>query len=609
MSTRAAAIAAALAPLAWVAPAIAQTIDVALSSRTVEVGEEVRLDATVLTSGPTDRSVPPKLRTPAGLTVRGPALAPRQQVTIVNGQVSRSYGLTASWFLTPTRTGTFTLGPASFTLDGRVVTSSSVRLSVVEKGHGPARSRGWPFDLIDPFAASQGIGPTEPAPVPEPPADYKVAVAPDTLAFLRVTLSPERAVVGEQITLRAIAYGARGAFRPAEVRESPRPDFLGIPLADDDGMTDVVRVPIGDATWYAVEVRETALFPLRSGRLTIGSMGVTLDGTGYLVSRGTLATRSSEPVTVIVSEPPLAGRPIGYRLGDVGNYRLTATVEPRTVHAGEAFSVVARLEGKGNLPSKLRIPQQRGLTFLEPTLSEKLDTDEGRVGGWRTFTFVVRAETAGQYDLGELTLPYWDPAARAYAVARAGLGSVTISAALASESAAPDEARLELPARAALGAFKRPTRLADRSFFWWWLFGAPTAVVVGSAGLRALSHLTTARRARAASPRRRAEGELALARRVGGSERLAAIDRAIFQAIEGATLVKARGVLRGSLAARLTEAGLSGELAAQAVALLELTESARFAGNAGEHEALERAARLVATLARVEPRDPGAASQ
>ena len=87
-----------------------------------------------------------------------------------------------------------------------------------------------------------------------------------------------------------------------------------------------------------------------------------------------------------------------------------------------------RLAGTGNLPQSLRVPERTGVEWLEPEKKESIEPQGGVVGGWRTFGYVVRIKESGAVDLGEVTLPYWDPVANGYQVARAVLGKVEVNA-------------------------------------------------------------------------------------------------------------------------------------------------------------------------------------
>src|SRR5258706_15816406 len=65
------------------------------------------------------------------------------------------------------------------------------------------------------------------------------------------------------------------------------------------------------------------------------------------------------------------GRPVGCRVGEGGGYTVSAQIEPRQIQAGGSVSVVAKLEGTGNLPYKLLTPEQNGVEWLEPTLVDR----------------------------------------------------------------------------------------------------------------------------------------------------------------------------------------------------------------------------------------------
>ena len=150
---------------------------------------------------------------------------------------------------------------------------------------------------------------------------------------------------------------------------------------------------------------------------------------------------------------------------------------------------MAKLSGIGNVPFKLQTPESRGVEWLEPALSEKMEAPGGVVQGSRTFSYVVRMTEPGKVDLGELSLPYYDPKRHAVRVARAKLGEIDVkpnpNAAKAKLEPKPND-RLAgvLRARDTLGP--SPTRqkpLSDRSGFWAALLLAPFGVVFAGGAL------------------------------------------------------------------------------------------------------------------------------
>ena len=83
-----------------------------------------------------------------------------------------------------------------------------------------------------------------------------------------------------------------------------------------------------------------------------------------------------------------------------------ALVEPRKITAGGSIAVTARVEGTGRLPGALKLPEQAGVEWLQPTLRDETVTNGTSVGGTRTFNYVVRMTRPGAIDLGRLGLSF-----------------------------------------------------------------------------------------------------------------------------------------------------------------------------------------------------------
>jgi hypothetical protein len=605
--------------LAWAlvlfsSPAHAQgtaTLKTQVSSRRVEAGESFTVTLSAMTDKGSTLPQSPSLPVPAGIAVQGPAIGMQQQVTLQGGGFQQRFGISATWTLKADKPGRYRLGPPSVLIGAQRATGDPVEVQVVAAGSAP---RGRHRDPLDPFgfglpAFPSILGDDEPESLPAFPEELRVGAAEEPVAFLRAVASPMRAVVGQQVTLRIYAYGGRGPFRESNTAEPSREAFLAHTLLENSYAETMHRVPIGDEIWHAKKVRELALFPIRTGRLTIGAMRMGFEGRGYPSAgphKGLV--RMSTPLAIEVSEPPAAGRPPGYKPGDVGRFALTASVEPRQISAGEAVSVVAKLEGTGNLPPALRTPQQTGVTWLEPTITEDIAPRGSRVGGWRKLTFVVRMDTAGDVDLGELTLPYWDPERESYDLAKAALGTVKVLPGSAPPAGSKDDDELAgaLPLRKALGS--APTARwtpTDAPWFWPALLFAPLGVVVLGAsrrvGRRLAAKLSTERQ----SPSSRAARALAEARAAlsagDGGAAASQSESAVLIAVEGATGLRARAVLKQELTGELRERGLKEALARDVVSLLEACDDLRFTGesDAGAAGALvERAAKIVKALGR-----------
>ncbi len=607
----------AVAALVAAAPARAE-VSARLSASVVEAGQPVELVLTA--SSPAGAAAPsaPRLTLPPSLKVEGPRVMLQQEVRISGGQIERSVGVTVRWTLMSQVVGEHRVGPASVMLGARRVGAPPLTLKVVAAGTLPRvpQRRTWPLDLFDPFAGG-GAAPRlfndEPERLPETPPELRVDTAPDPTAFLRLTRDPSGPlVVGEPLRVRVYAYGRRGVFRILNISASARPDFLSIPLDDDPTDDSLQRVSIDGEPWLAVALSDTALVPLKSGRLGLGQVTAAFDGRGYPARdplQGLL--RSTPPLEVDVREPPLEGRPPGYVLGDVGSFQLTAQVSPRRLRRGESLSVVAKLEGTGNLPSHLPLPQQNGVVWLQPTVAEKLEPQDGRLGGFRAFTYIVRVDREGELELGALSLPYWDPAQRAYRVATAPLGRVTVTPAAnpseppsgtAAPTGAPEHPQLRLSPRALLGPESPPRRYADAPWAWLGLV-APPLLVLGADGLRLLrGRLAQRRRRRREDPWSRALASLEeLSAASLGPEVASAIERALFLGLEARLGLAARGILRRDLHAALVERGAPTALAKAILTLLDACEERRLLAPEPAPELVREAHRLLSELRQLRP--------
>jgi BatD DUF11 like domain len=611
--------------LALLSPAVwAQTtVDLDVAATTVEVGQPFNVQMQALSSDASPES--PRLKVPSDFSVEGPSVGSNHQVSFVNGRIQRRTGITATWQLIARRAGVFTLGPASVAAGGSQASSRAVSIKVVPAGTLPARPRrraGSPFDDDDFFGGLGGFGrrrslldemlgrvPEEEAPAPPP--EYTVESAPDPRAFVRAVVHPQHAVVGEQVTLDVYAYGSQGRFRENNPREPRRSDFYSYSLIENSMREPTYVVKVDGTDFYAVRIRRYALFPLKAGELEIGPMELNLYGSGY-VSRqaqdGVL--RRTLPLTVHVTEPDLETRPLGYQLGDVGEYTLRATVAPRELTVGESLSVTAVLEGVGNVPGHLLTPEQKGVTWREPTVQgEPKQVSDGVIGGTRSFTYVVQLDKPGQIDLGELSLPHWNPKTAQYSVAKVDLGKVTVAPKPAAAGAPPPD-----EARPPLGSMLTPSTELGRApaarkslpaqrWFWWLALGTPVLVVAIQGLQQGLSGVLTRLRRERTSPARQCKEALNEAKSLSQKGELksafSAVERALYLAIEARAGVRGRGMVHSELGHALHKAGLDAALCAELIALFEALDLARFAQDtSGAGELVGRAQRAVALLSQ-----------
>jgi hypothetical protein len=613
----------------WSVPALAQGLDITahLDANEIELGDTVTytLEASSTTS---DAPSAPSMPSPQGLTLVNTGASPTHMVTIINGRSSEKHGLTASWVFRSDRLGTFTIGPGSVAFGGGRKSGPALRVSVVAPGQGKPKSRRPSRAPFDPFGGSgspfdpfKGLFPGMPD--DEPPSDPFQGIVTDPKlaldaprapnAFLHATIDKTRAVVGEQVTLHVYLYEDLHARQghPTDVHEATATDFVKRSLLQDETRAvHVGNAMVGGKPWSVKLVRKNALFPIKTGRLAIAPMSLTLSQV-----RGGL--RESETLYVDASEPPVANRPAGYQLGDTGDFSLSATTTPNVIDQHGAVGVTVELRGSGNMPAKLATPELGDVEWLEPQTRESLGpVSSDRFGGTKTFSYVVRIHKPGSVDLGEIRLPYFDPQTRSYNVARASLGIVQVRKS-SGRDAGPEVAEPLLPnlpaPRAALEGNHEQTFLTERGGYWGALFGAPLACSLGIVLSSTIRRARERRKDAAPSPdriarERRSEADAAL-KGDDGKAAVAAVARALEAEVLASTGVNVRGTSSDGAIRELIDAGVDEPAAKSLLDILSECENARFSPDGvAMGTARDLGKRAKEALARIGSRSAGAPS-
>jgi hypothetical protein len=564
----------------------------------VGLGDEVNLQMVAVSAAAAP--IDPRLGATGGFSIRGHNSSPQQTHININGSQIDRFSLVDVWALHADRVGAFTVGPASVNIGGKRFSSQALVMRVVPAGQAPPtrlpRAQPSPFPQspfppgFSPFDAWKNFFPdfptNEPFQEPAVATDPKLGLdqARGQGLFLHAVVDKGNVVVGEQVTFTVYIYvdPDGSTVNEDDLHEASTDDFVKHALLREDQEPPIVGYAnAGGRTWQVHAVRRWALFPLHAGDLEIGPMSLVARGPRIPNGR-----RTSEALHVHVTEPPVAGRPPGYSVGDVGHFALAAQVEPRDVEQGGAVAVHVELSGTGNVPSAIATPARADVEWLSPEVHDKVGPigDTG-YGGSRTFDYVARVKRAGAVDLGELALPYWNPEHKKYEVARATLGTVRVRP-LPGVSAAdsePSQALAGLPGvRDALEGSPAARRYADDSPLFWILGvgGAPLAfgaVVVGRAAGKRASEWSRARRT---SPITELRGRVAAARAACDKADPRGADAAVARALEAAVVahagVSVRGAVGDEVVERLERAGVAPDAATGIAELLRECEVARF---------------------------------
>jgi hypothetical protein len=247
-----------------------------------------------------------------------------------------------------------------------------------------------------------------------PPPRGKAAVA--------LLVSADTVNVGEQVDVVTAAWFPRDLRlqlrRPPTLQPPVIDGVWSYPQATPAGIA-VIRIIAGSA--YDLFVSHQVVFPLVPGAVTIP--GATLKYSTPLAlqffSQEERFALTSLPDTLVVRALPSVGRPADFS-GAVGSgLKLERRINPPTARAGEGVAVELALSGEGNTalwpPPEIRWP--RSARAYVDRVDEQVSTVDGRLGGTKTFRYLVVPDSAGPLTLPAVNYAYYDLKDRAYRAA------------------------------------------------------------------------------------------------------------------------------------------------------------------------------------------------
>ena len=450
--------------------------------------------------------------------------------------------------------------------------------------------------------------------------------APTEAAVLQVTAEPSRCVVGQQVRVTLIVRYLPEHFRDHAASLFRRPLDLEVQLAAPwlRAQKGAVVLPVGPyvvdtdpGSWLRLALNgEVASLP-RQGPVQAGGrtwMTLTAGCTLVPTEAGTLelaaptltyafaerieenlmgerTASASSPVliegsatSIVVTEPPAAGRPAGFT-GAVGRFDVEARVASPEVEVGTPFELTLVISGDGNL-GLIEQPRLDALAGFH-VYGAKEEPPEALVPTRRVIRYEIALTDGALRAVPPVPFAYFDPADGAYKTARSAAIPLRVRAGAAptSDGAAAPPAEADAP-----GEEERP-RPPPRAFL---ALAILAGLLVIGGGLAMLWRVRPRRQpahgaqaagsppsaARPAAPRpapgvARAQAQAAL-RAAAGADDADAAYRALVGFLAVHLACGAGAVVGAGLEERLLGRGVAPALAAQTKAALDALLAARY---------------------------------
>ena len=332
--------------------------------------------------------------------VFGPSRA--SSYRIVNGRQTSS--MTFSYTLRPKQTGTFEIGVAKANVDGKILTSSPIKVKVVK---GASK-------------ASSGQGNSSGGQQAKPQSTNQNLM-------VRTQLSKSNVYKGEQIV---VTYILLSRYNNIDLGDIDFPTLDGFWTEDfpEEQTTWEPNLEIINGVQYRKAIlRQQIVFPQRTGTLEIKQLTLSANVNRSFFNPGeNLNVRSNSPKITVNALPD--GAPASFN-GAVGSFDFSATVDKTEAKANEAINLKVKVTGSGNLKlidePDFKFPED--FEVYDPETNDRISVSAGGVRGSRTFQYLIIPRYPGEYTIPELEFSFFNSSTGKYQTAKSGPFDFNIS--------------------------------------------------------------------------------------------------------------------------------------------------------------------------------------
>ncbi|MGB7489031.1 MAG: BatD family protein [Thermoanaerobaculia bacterium] len=296
------------------------------------------------------------------------------QMSFINGRMSSS--VTYNYLLVPKTTGVIQIGPVTAEIDGEILTSQPIQVSILEASAQPQQQR----DL-----------------------------------FITSRVSTTNPFVGQEVIYVWRFYRR---VRIGDARLEPQ-EFQGF-LVEDLGEVREYQTAVNGVEYLVSEIRK-ALFPQEVGSLVIPASRLTCE---VLVSNSrrsrslmddffgsssteTKVLRSSQ---IDVEVRPLPPPPAGFS-GLVGSFTIDASMSKQQVTVGESATLRLTVSGSGNvqLISEPELADLPAFKIYGDQPERSINRNGRSLSGSRSFSKALVPLEPGNWIIPPVSVRYFDP--------------------------------------------------------------------------------------------------------------------------------------------------------------------------------------------------------
>lgn len=323
---------------------------------------------------------------------------------ILNGR--QSSAITFSYTLRPKQTGTFEIGVAKANVDGKVLTTSPIKVEVV-KGVSSASS-----------SSRQGSQGSTKSAAPK---------STNQNLIVRTQLSKSNVHKGEQVVVSFILLSRYNNIDLGDIDFPTLNGFWTEDLPEQQTSWEPNLEVINGMQYRKAILRQQVVFPQRSGSIQIESLTLSANVNRSFFNPGeNITVRSNSPIITVKELPD--GAPKSFN-GAVGAFDFSATVDKSEAKANEAINLKVKVTGSGNLrlidEPKFKFPED--FEVYDPETNDRVAVTNGGVRGSRSFQYLIIPRYPGEYTIPELQFSFFNSNTGKYQSGTAGPFQFNIS--------------------------------------------------------------------------------------------------------------------------------------------------------------------------------------
>ena len=352
--------------------------------------------------------------------VGGPFTSTSSSIQMINGSVTRSTTNSYTYALQASREGTFRIGAASVTIDGKKVSSEPYEIKVVPDDGSHASSGGGA--LSSQGQAQQGTS--------DPQVSGKDL-------FLRCIPSKKSVCVGDQIVL---TYKLYTKVPVSSVSVSKMPSYAGFwtkDISDNSGKLKQSSEYVNGIEYTTAEIQKVIIVPQRSGTLTIDPMSMeciaqirtersnrrSMDpfeaffNDPFFSSNITNVQKelSSQSLSIDVKALPENGKPDSFA-GAVGNFKFNSSIDKEELSTNEAVTITMTVSGTGNI-ELLQMPEPvfpPDFEVYDPKITTSTDASSQGMTGTKKAEYLAIPRRAGNFNIQPVEFTFYNPGTQTY---------------------------------------------------------------------------------------------------------------------------------------------------------------------------------------------------